>query len=84
MQLTELLNDPLMKVRPKPKKTPKGEGRGCNIYLTYQGKTQSMSEWAKELRLSRNTLYSRYKNGWEDEEILTKPVDSKHRPKKYL
>lgn len=43
-----------------------------NHYLTYNGKTQSMSVWAKELGINYNTLRSRiYQHGWDTEKALT-------------
>ena len=35
-------------------------------YLTYQGKTQVMGEWARELGMMRITLRERLKNGWKN------------------
>jgi len=42
--------------------------------LTYQGKTLSVSEWSELTGISLNTLQSRAKLGWSDEDVLTKPV----------
>ena len=36
-----------------------------NIFLTYKNKTQTMSQWAKELKINRHTLYWRIRNGWD-------------------
>lgn len=36
-----------------------------NIMLTHNGKTQSISDWARERKFNRQTLYSRiYDSGW--------------------
>jgi hypothetical protein len=32
--------------------------------LTYQGKTQCLTQWAEEMNLPRTTLQSRIKSGW--------------------
>ncbi len=43
-----------------------------NHYLTYLGKTQTMSEWAEELGINYNTLRSRLNNyGWSVEDALS-------------
>lgn len=45
-----------------------------NYLLTYNGKTQSVARWAKELGISYSTLYTRLCNRWSVEEMLTTPV----------
>lgn len=40
-------------------------------YLTYNGETHSCREWSRILGLSTNTVYSRLKNGWEIEKVLS-------------
>ena len=42
--------------------------------LTYNGKTQSLYAWAKELGVKRDTLWRRLKRGWSPEKVLTTPV----------
>lgn len=46
--------------------------RRSNVYLTYNGKTQTMVEWSKELNIPYRTLQDRYKKGLTDIEILNK------------
>lgn len=41
-----------------------------NVHLTYNGKTQTLSQWAEELGTNYNTMASRYYRGWEVEDIL--------------
>ena len=41
-----------------------------NVYLTYNGKVQTMAQWARELNLSYNTISTRHYIGWSDEECL--------------
>lgn len=42
-----------------------------NHYLTYNGKTQSMADWAREIGLNYGTLASRIRSGWTVERALT-------------
>lgn len=52
--------------------------RSNNTQLTFNGKTQTITEWAKELNINDTTLFARlYKQHWTPEEALTTPV--KHR-----
>ena len=39
-------------------------------HLTYNGRTMSITEWAKELGVNVGTLRTRYHAGWTTEEIL--------------
>lgn len=41
-----------------------------SVYLTYNGKTQSIAQWSRELRLKQSTLYYRYHRGYTDTECL--------------
>ena len=43
------------------------------VRITYLGRTQSMSLWAKEFGLNYNTLRYRIKRGWPIEKALTTP-----------
>lgn len=46
-----------------------------NIYLTYNGKTQSRADWAKECNINLSTLRERLNNlGWSVEKALTTPA----------
>lgn len=50
--------------------------------LTFNGKTQTIREWAKELEMPWPTLYDRVnRNNWTVEEALTTPLGGR-RPKK--
>ena len=40
-----------------------------NVYITYQNKTQTMSDWAKEFGLKQNVFRQRYILGWSMEKI---------------
>ena len=39
--------------------------------VSYQGKTQGLKAWGRELNISYWTLVQRYNNGWSPERILT-------------
>lgn len=55
-------------------KCEKGE-RCDNRFLTYNGKTQTMTQWARELGMNRKTLSYRIdKCGWSIEKAMTTPV----------
>lgn len=45
-----------------------------NILLTYSGKTQCLTDWAKEYGIIRGAIEHRLKRGWSIEEALTTPV----------
>ena len=45
-----------------------------NDLITYQDKTQTLNQWARELKINRNTLKGRLQNGWTIEEALSTPV----------
>ena len=53
--------------------------RSISVKLTLNGRTMYMTEWAEELEIDKKTLSWRYRNGWSDEEILTRPRDFKER-----
>lgn len=48
--------------------------RSNNHNLTFNGKTQCLSEWSRELGIRAYTISSRIKKGWSVEEALTTPV----------
>lgn len=50
--------------------------------VTFNGKTQSLRDWAKELEMPWPTLYDRInRNGWTIEEALTIPLGSRRKKK---
>lgn len=51
--------------------TPKPNKRG--ILITYNGKTQGLSSWARELNIDRQTLVRRLKSGWTEAEVVSTP-----------
>ena len=48
-----------------------------NRLITYNGKTQTITEWSKELKIHRNTLYNRINSNYSIEKAFTTPVKEK-------
>lgn len=48
-------------------------------YLTLDGQTKTISQWAKHLGMSRQTLHVRLKTGWSVERALTTPLIGKEK-----
>lgn len=46
----------------------------ARIYLTHDGKTQCIRQWALETGFNQQTLRTRHKAGLSDEKILTMPI----------
>lgn len=44
-----------------------------NRFLVYQGRRQTVSQWAAELGISRHTIEARMKKGWPVEHVLALP-----------
>lgn len=53
------------------------KNRRTNNYLTLNGTTKTLSEWARCLGINRKTICDRLRRGWSVEEALTKPVKTK-------
>lgn len=49
-----------------------------NVYLTFNNKTQTISEWASELNINYRTLNNRINRGWSVERTLTEKVHTHH------
>jgi hypothetical protein len=45
-----------------------------NVMLTARGKTQTVSQWAREVGLEAGVLHYRVRKGWPAERALTEPV----------
>lgn len=54
--------------------TVQGRNKTNNRLLTLEGKTQSMSAWAEELSINKQTLSTRIHRGWSDKDALTIPI----------
>lgn len=48
-----------------------------NLVLEFNGKSLCVADWADELKMSRNAIYLRIKQGWSVERTLTTPVKSR-------
>lgn len=48
------------------------------IWLTHNGKTQTITQWANELGIKRGTLKSRIERGWSIERALTASVSERN------
>lgn len=59
-------------------KEEQANNRRDNQFLTHNGKTQTISQWAKELNINESTLRNRIQRGWADEEIFKKSAQSTH------
>ena len=55
-------------------KSEQSKNRTTNHYITFQGKTQTLTDWAKELNISRTTLHARLRRRWSIEQALTTPT----------
>lgn len=56
--------------------TPQEQSRNrrTNVVLTWNGRSAPIATWAEETGIKPATLAARHRNGWSDEETLTKPV----------
>ena len=51
------------------------QNRRSNVFVTYNNKTQTISQWADELNIKRKTLTERLRKGWSVERAFTYPVN---------
>ncbi len=58
-------------------------GFGKSKFITFNGKTMSISDWAIEVGLKIKTLFSRLSRGWTIEKSLTAPTNTQCRKKSY-
>lgn len=54
-----------------------GNNKSDNRYITYQGQTLTMSQWAERLGMSYYAIRARLRLGWEVEAALTTPIGGK-------
>lgn len=52
--------------------TQSNNKRTC-VYVEYNGKSQSVADWSREVGLERKTLEYRIRTGWDVERALTTP-----------
>ena len=55
-----------------------------NIFLTFDGRTMTLTDWAKETGISQPTLTRRKQAGWSVEQMLTIPPNPHNRPTKIV
>lgn len=48
--------------------------RRTSVFMTFQGRTMTLPEWAENSSLSYRTLRARKASGWSDEDVLTTPL----------
>ncbi len=48
-----------------------------NLKYTYDGKTQTLSQWCREKNMSYKVVWYRLSKGWKFEDAITKPVARK-------
>lgn len=46
--------------------------RRCNRHLTFDGRTQTIGQWAREIGIGNNTLWGRIERGWPIEKALAR------------
>jgi len=51
--------------------------RRSNIFLTYEGVTKTVVEWAEDLGVSRHTIAHRLRNDWDIASTVTTPAYGK-------
>lgn len=49
-----------------------------NVVVEFDGKKQSLVEWAKELNINYRTLRNRHARGWTVERMLAEPIHTKN------
>ena len=50
------------------------KNKTTTVFLTYNGETKPLSDWARDTGISWSTLYYRYKKGWDVNKILGQPT----------
>lgn len=53
-----------------------------NIRLTYEGRTLTLAQWAKQLGMTYDSIRARYRMGWPTEAILGSPANKYHKERK--
>jgi hypothetical protein len=51
-----------------------GRNKRNNVILACGGKSQTLSDWSREIKISVGTLWMRIKRGWNDARIVTTPL----------
>lgn len=50
-----------------------------NVLLFCDGQPITVTDWASEAKVKRNTVYSRKSRGWTDPEVLSTPIQKRNR-----
>lgn len=76
--LTLERNDPTGDYSPENCRWATASEQACNkrnsIWLDFGGRYLPLKLWAERLQICYGTLYTRFKEGWDVERILTKPI----------
>lgn len=56
--------------------TEQNNTRGNNRLISFQSKTQTISQWAHELDINVITLFNRFNRGWSVERALLTPINA--------
>jgi len=60
-----------------------GNNTRTNRWITYNGKTMTLSEWSRKLNIAKSTLRNRFKKGWSVERAFSEPIQMRqHREQK--
>lgn len=57
------------------------KNKRTNVFLTFDGRTMTLTEWANETGISRDCLKYRLSAGWTTEDVFTKSVMKKAKTK---
>jgi len=57
-----------------------GGNKRNSVLLTYNGKTQCVGAWERELGLGVGVIHGRLKMGWSAEDCINTPVERKRQP----
>lgn len=50
-----------------------------NVFLTHQGQTMLLADWAKKTGIDRRTISHRLKEGWSVEDALSTPIGTRNK-----
>jgi hypothetical protein len=56
-----------------------GNNTRCNRLIEYDGRTQTVTQWARERQIPMSTVSKRLQYGWSDSDAISKPVRPKRR-----
>ncbi len=58
-------------------KTEQARNQTKTVWITANGKTMLMADWAREMNISEAGIHSRMKRGWTPERAVTVPADKR-------